>query len=341
LLVQGFHLGHSHREGQQERHWRQQRPYWQEVWNQVGLERKSPAIAQQAGLDDPVAFDTLLELSKYPSPSHHSLAETLYQQLGLLERDLRLLQSNSAQVREKALERLARMGHPDALPSLLQLIEAGDPQVRRLALLVAARAAGHLHHLEDELAERFSEWLADDELSGGYCQNVLIALGRNALPVVESVLQPHSGHPRVTEALEAVGSLKLDSMGFHCLYWMESATVDQRISAVRALAGLSRWPLAAGETLLHALGDPAWEVRAQAALAVVRLSYPSLEETLYNLLGDPVWWVRHNAAQTLGKRGQGGQQWLQMASQTHGDRYARETARLYLTRPDASSWSTL
>lgn len=340
FLVLGFHLMHTRQEGQQQSQRKSQLPYWRKVWNEVGLQHKQPAFAPEA-LQNPVAFDTLLELGKYPSPSHLSLAETLYEQLGLLERDLRLLQSNSATVREKALERLARISHPEALPYLIKLIEQGEPSIRPMVLLVAARATGHIRQVDDGLAERFTDWLTDETLSTGYCQNVLVALDRNALPVVEAILQPHSGHPRVTEALEAVGVLKLDAMAFHCLYWMEGAIVDQRVSAVRALAGLNRWPMAASEALYQALSDPAWEVRAQVALATVRLSHPGLEEKLYALLGDPEWWVRHNAAQALGKRGHSGQHWLQMASQTHADRYARETALQYLNRLDSTRWSSL
>jgi HEAT repeat protein len=340
LLVMAFHLAHIGREGQMQSHRKRHLPYWRNLWNEASLQKKAPALNKQA-LRDPLAFDTLLEMSKYPSPSHLSLAETLYEQLGLLERDLKLLQSSSAPVREKALERLARCSHPDALPYLVKLIKQSDPSVRRLALLVAARAAANLPSLDDELAEQFSNWLNDDKLAIGYCQNVLVALERNALPVVEVILQPASAHPRVSEALEAVGLLRLDSMVFHCLYWLESPIVNQRVSAIRALAGLNRWPPITSQALYLALDDPAWEVRAQAALAVTRSSHPGMEEKLYNMLGDSQWWVRHNAAQALGQRGELGQRWLQMAIQTHSDRYARQTAQQYLSLRDSSQWSSL
>ena len=79
------------------------------------------------------------------------------------------------------------------------------------------------------------------------------------------------------------------------------ASTAVRIAAVQALSVLTD-PRAL-PTVLAALDDPAWEVRAQAAACAGKLGSLDALEKLEHLLRDEQWWVRYHAAEALYRLG--------------------------------------
>jgi hypothetical protein len=61
--------------------------------------------------------------------------------------------------------------------------------------------------------------------------------------------------------------------------------------------------------------DAAWEVRAQAAIALGRLASPEAVAALHHLLADEQWWVRYHAAQALAAIGHRGVLCLQATAE--------------------------
>ena len=82
------------------------------------------------------------------------------------------------------------------------------------------------------------------------------------------------------------------------------ASVDVRATALRTL-GLAGDPDSA-EVVTAALSDPAWEARAQAAVAAGRIRSTVALPKLAELMRDPNWWVQLRAAQALAKMGDAG-----------------------------------
>jgi HEAT repeat protein len=81
--------------------------------------------------------------------------------------------------------------------------------------------------------------------------------------------------------------------------------------------------------VLHWLDSPGAQVRAAAARAAGRIRVEPALDKLAGLLGDPVWDVRFQAAQALLHYGENGQQRLRLAAR-QGEEPARETATLTL-----------
>ena len=85
-----------------------------------------------------------------------------------------------------------------------------------------------------------------------------------------------------------------------------------RSAVVRALASLAH--PSGTSVIVAALGDEAWDVRAEAAVAAGRIGGPELVTQLVVLLEDPVWWVRFRAADALARLGPNGREALRIAA---------------------------
>lgn len=105
---------------------------------------------------------------------------------------------------------------------------------------------------------------------------------------------------------------------------LESDSVNLRTRALRALTALGVESSQEIESILRALKDKDWEVRAVAARAVGDLQILAGISALQEAVGDRAWWVRHNAAYALKKLGDAGEVVLLQLLQSD-DRFTRET----------------
>jgi HEAT repeat protein len=81
------------------------------------------------------------------------------------------------------------------------------------------------------------------------------------------------------------------------------ASAEIRRAAVGALGFASADDAAIPDALLHALADPAWQVREEAATTLGKLRAHSARDALIAALGDDYWQVRLRAARALGQLG--------------------------------------
>ena len=134
------------------------------------------------------------------------------------------------------------------------------------------------------------------------------------------------GHARVmlTEALGASGDYRtLEAL-------CRAARVpdpDLRIAGIRGLAALGH--PAAETTILAAMANPEWAVRAAASEAAGRIGLRSAIPLLADQLEDPVWWVRLRAGDALAALGDAGRARLQALAGSGGD-LSRRTAAMVL-----------
>ena len=89
------------------------------------------------------------------------------------------------------------------------------------------------------------------------------------------------------------------------------------MAAARSLGAMRA--VEASTSLLAALRDEAWPVRAQAARALGRVRAMIAIQALSNRLTDPSWWVRRHAAYALGEMGVEGQNTLRQVAETSPD----------------------
>ena len=80
-------------------------------------------------------------------------------------------------------------------------------------------------------------------------------------------------------------------------------------------------------SLIRALSDPIWQVRAQAARSLGLIGEKETVGPLSECLTDSSWWVRRHAAYALGALGAEGHESLHRIIATSPDPYARDIAR--------------
>ncbi len=119
-----------------------------------------------------------------------------------------------------------------------------------------------------------------------------------------------------------------------CEAWMEiayrSRSIELRIGVCMS-AGLLR-SSATRNILLHLLGDPHWEVRAQAVKALGARNEVSTISEIAGAMTDPSFWVRQNAAGALSSMGSTGIKKLKFIAKSHEDLFAKDTAKQELER---------
>jgi HEAT repeat protein len=148
------------------------------------------------------------------------------------------------------------------------------------------------------------------------------AFGRRGLPELAAALERGVSASTVelamVDALGRGGYAPLDPI-------VGVARGEQRVAAARSLGAMRA--VEASTSLLAALRDEAWPVRAQAARALGRVRAMIAIQALSNRLTDPSWWVRRHAAYALGEMGVEGQNTLRQVAETSPDPYARDMAR--------------
>ena len=157
------------------------------------------------------------------------------------------------------------------------------------------------------------------------------AFGRRGLPELAAALE--RGLPDGTVQLaviDALGRGRYRGARDRIERLLAAGGLEQRVAAARSLGAMLANE--AATSLLAALRDEAWQVRAQAARALGRVRALVAIQALSNRLTDPSWWVRRHAAYALGDMGTEGQRALRHVTETSPDPYARDMAREVLER---------
>ena len=190
-------------------------------------------------------------------------------------------------------------------------------------------AAGHaLARARDRAA---LHWLlAHPPLLAGRSRRALVdllsAYGRRGLPEIAAAFERGLGVATLElAAIDVLGRGGYRGARDRFEQLSSGGTLEQRVAAARALGMLQAVECAT--SLLVALRDEAWQVRAQAARALGRVRAPIAITALAGRLTDSSWWVRRHAAYALGMLGQEGREALHRVAQTSPDPYARDMAR--------------
>lgn len=280
----------------------------------------STMLASRRGRDDViVALDRL---------RHEGITDDQARLLATIARELEsgaVLRLIAAMMASKGPTQRARgallagvLGLSEPIARLAALLEDPDVDARQ----AACRALGML--ASDDAA-----WVLTRALDGGRVNpdRVLEELERPwAAPVLELAIAAPAFAPIRSLLAEALGCAGNASATPALVALLESGSDEERTRACRALA---RTHSRAGiPALCRALVDTAWQVRAQAALALGAIGRGD-QKTVMALeagLTDPQWWVRANCASALVSIGPKGVAGLERALASD-DRFARDRAR--------------
>jgi len=285
-------------------------------------ERSAAGAAKVAARADAGAFWAALErLSMGPDRSAlRRLAPVLERNPhGRLERQR--LRDDSPWRRELAARRLGLLRTRASRRALRRALRRGPEMVALAAGMALAR-------MRDRAALRWL--LSHPEILARRSRRALAGLltsfGRVGLPDVAAALERGLAHPLLElAALDVLGQGRYRGARDRLEQLLASGTMEQKVAAARALGLLQSVECAT--SLLAALRDEAWPVRAQAARALGRVRAPIAVTALAGRLTDPSWWVRRHAAYALGALGTDGQEALRRVAQTSPDPYARDMAR--------------
>jgi HEAT repeat protein len=155
---------------------------------------------------------------------------------------------------------------------------------------------------------------------------VLAAFRRRGLADIAAAFDRGIAHPTLElAAIDVLGQGGYRGARDGMEQRLADGTLDQRVASARALGLLQA--VECSTSLLTAMRDEAWQVRAQAARALGRVRATIAIPALAARLTDPSWWVRRHAAYALGELGYDGQEALRRIVQTSPDPYARDMAR--------------
>ncbi len=286
----------------------------------AALQKLSPDRTLQTLIPDPepkALEEVLLRMGDEGTGEWKDKVIELYRLTGFAADRTRQLHSRSKSKRSGAARRLGRIGDPEAVPVLAELLRDPKEEVREAALFALVRIGTReaLEAMIDALdsGDRWSQEKVAEamEEAGDESRHVLVGLLEDDNPLHRAfAAEVMGGIGGEEEAARLVDALTDDEM-------------DVRARAADSLGRMRYHP--ARPALLRSLEDPAWQVRAQAAKALGRVGDTADALRLAGSLRDGEFWVRNNAAAALRDMGEAGETPL-IEMLWDEDRFARETA---------------
>lgn len=256
-----------------------------------------PVLHQARTYKDFEALEAVLEEQARGLTERPDWLLDAYDRLGLVAKYIgRLREAKKWRERAFAAELLGRVGNAAAVPILLDTVQntrAEDADVREIALRALARIADPRAVVPlAEALKRAEVWLAP---------RIADILARHGDMVVEPMiafLEEPSQHPARAWAANILGEVRA-TRAFPALV----RALDDLDDEVRAKAAASLGKLgdhrAVTYLLDHLLTDPAPFVRARIAGALGQFNDTEVIDTLVRALGDPAWWVRMRSVEAL------------------------------------------
>jgi HEAT repeat protein len=238
--------------------------------------------------------------------------------LGLIEHIERDLKNAFVSKRMKACHVMGILGSDRDVPLLMERLYDTNPKVVSSAIIALGelrikKAAGELLELYKRCTLS-QAWLI---------AAILPFFGHEVYEHIKPILIQQELPPsRLILLIKVITEFKLtESMEVLQRIYKESDSLDLRISALFAIGKTN--DLFAVKTIIDALSDSEWQVRAVACNFIGEMTIKGASDRLVSLLTDESWFVRKNAAAALVRLGKIGIMGLLNALNTD-DRYARD-----------------
>jgi len=274
----------------------------------------------------------IIEAYGTASESTRKALALLYESLGLIADDIQVIHNSTLEERSRAAFRLGWLRYLSALDALERVSKHSSTELRLVAIWA-------LTEIADTRCVK-PVVVALSEANGWQLMqaaNRLLGMQRDlTLPLMELLDSAGGMRERRERIMMTVLDLITDfgnraqkyinpiAGRQAALRLLESESVNLRTRALRALTALGVESSQEVESVLRALKDKDWEVRAVAARAVGDLQIMAGLSALQEAVSDRAWWVRHNAAHALKKLGDAGEVVLLQLMQSD-DRFTRET----------------
>lgn len=270
-----------------------------------------PEIRQLHTLRDFEALEALLEEQARGLTERPNWLLDAYDRLGLVDKYVaRLRTAKRWRERAFAAELLGRVGNAQAVPALLETIQATrteDADVREIALRALARIADRraVEPLVQALKEAES-WLAPR------IADILVRHGEPVVDPMIAFLQLQERHPARAWAANMLGELRAERAFPVLVAALKDLDDEVRAKSAAALGKLGD-RRAVTYLMDHLLSDPAPFVRARIAGALGQFADQEVIERLVRALGDPAWWVRMRSVEALEQIGPSSESPLKVA----------------------------
>ena len=240
-----------------------------------------------------------------------------------------------------ALERLAWIAVPEALPLFEVAAGSSSDRVSRAALLGAMRVLAEQRNPDEVGAtvigaiEEHVRATRDPEGARPFLTAVMLAADDNLGWLCRELLAGGTSATVRVAALDAIGRSQRPEAG-------EIATVallggsqgEVGAAALRTLARVGFVPPVAAAAVVAAASDENRAVRVQAAYALVGAGVDVALPALWTGLADEAWEVRRACADALQGYGRAGEELLRRAAAQHSDRFARDVSLMALGAHD-------
>ncbi len=257
---------------------------------------------------------------------------------GLLARDMALASRRRGLMklqRVAALERLAWLATPEALPEFHRAACSHDPRAARAGLLGACRALAAAAQPED-VGHQVVACIDGNAAAAGYSTGnrpflsaALTEAGRHTGWLCNELLSLTLPEAVRAAALDALGVAQPENAVELVTEELASDPEGETLAAaLRALARLGFVPDGALELVVSASRDAYEGARVQAAHALVGAPPELAASCLWEMLGDRGFDVRLAAATALTKCGAAGSEALRRAAASHPDGFARDMATM-------------
>ena len=258
----------------------------------------SPTIHQMSTLYDLDALEAVLEEQARTSTGRPGWLLEVYDELGLVDKYIdKLRTARKWRDRAFAAELLGRVGNAQAVPALLETVEATrteDADVREIALRALARIADP-HAVAPLIAAlaKAEPWLAP---------RIADILARHGDVVVDPLLtllnDSTINHPTRAWAANVLGEVGAPRAFTALVRSLDDPNDEVRAKSAAALGRLGD-RRAVPPLLEHLLTDPTAFVRVRIASALAQFDGPEIVDRLVRALGDSAWWVRMRGVEAL------------------------------------------
>ncbi len=310
---------------------------WTRVWAEVAAGERAPFVPP--GVRD-VASEAAARILQHLTGEGAERVRTALVGTGVLAAELAAGSRGVGAPRSRAtaaLERLAWIAMPEALPLFARAARGADVRSARAALLGMARVLAAQEHPEpigSDVAAAIEDHLRRAKDPAGartFLSTVLVESGDHLAWLCGHLLRRRQPEVAHVAALEAIGLSRRPEALELATGALLGAEEDETVAAaLRALARVGHVPEEAHGEVLGAADSAHMGTRVQAAHALAWMPPDVAMDALWGLLGDRQWEVRRAAAQALARSGAPGEATLRRAAASHPDRFGRDVAALAL-----------
>lgn len=317
---------------------------WTQIWSDVALGRRLPVSPP---LDSDLPLQAAAQVLQDVTGEAASRVRGALLATGLVAADIARAERAPRSLSGRptaALERLAWIAAPEALPLFEKAAGVRDERASRAAVLGAIRVLA-----AQERPEPFGEavlrvvaahFVIARDASGAraYLSSALAAAGPHLVWLCARLLTsdvPNGAHAAALDTLVVAHSPEAKEIAAEMLLFGSEEEV--KAAALRTLSKIGQVPASAIDAVVAATSDAYDGVRVQAAHALVGIRPEVALPALWRLLADRAFEVRLAAAEALRNLGRQGREELRRAATEHPDAFARGIAVMIGAQPSKTA----